>query len=434
MASHVPYDSMQQQIERVTSGYLAQAGNQSVNASKPLMSYKKGTISIEFKVDEFSRGNLLDVVDILNQYYNDKFELNLGMAQFQKYSLVAELRKGMFQKPREEDKIKVSFGLNTYDGSFDKKTNTLTFEKGTDLSQEEINCFLEVWKKYALKPKAEEAVAVGNVRENLSELGALVYKANHEFTWGSMAGYEKTKQEIRDTIILPFKHPEIYKNIGELARTHFITNVPRAVLFEGPPGTGKTTMARIIANESDAQLVYVPIESIMSMWYGVSEKKLSAIFDYCSELEKSILFLDEIDSLAGSRDNEMHEATRRILSVLLRKMQGFLSVDNVLTIGATNRADDLDEALISRFNRIISFPLPSQAERGAIFSYYAKHLEAENIEKLAKLTDSKSGRDIEDICGDAERIWASKIISDKSEVTAPSFEIYLEAIKSKSNN
>jgi SpoVK/Ycf46/Vps4 family AAA+-type ATPase len=427
----VSYDLMQQQIKREITDYLKDTRKEEINASAPELSYKQGKVRIGFRIEGLPKSEFLSVVDAMNEYYRVFSEMNHPW--YNAYEITAELDRDwtgkMSDKEKKANKIKVSLAFNKY-FSQGESTNEIVFEKESELSQEEISCFLAVWKMYAKKNDCSSA-SKENIIQSLTDQGAIVYDSNKDFTWSSIAGYEPVKKEVRETIILPFKHPEIYKKISQLTRVQETSNIPRAVLFEGVPGTGKTTMARIIANESGLPLIYVPIESIMSCWYGVAEKRLAHIFDYSSQFEKSIMFLDEIDSLAGSRDKEMHEATRRILSVLLRKMQGFMSIENVMTLGATNRINDLDRALLSRFNRTINFPLPAFEERKAIFKHYAKHMDEESLATLAQQTERKSGRDIEDICGDSERMWASKLISENAEASPPSLEAYLEALKFK---
>lgn len=191
--------------------------------------------------------------------------------------------------------------------------------------------------------------------QTLTEMGCTVYNKNSEdrkLDWNSLAGYEHVKREVEDTVLLSLKHPEEYNKIAERTREHFESNRPKAVLFDGPPGTGKTTTARIIASQVDVPLIYVPIESLVSKWYGDAEKSLAKVFDACEELGGSIVFIDEVDALATSRNQSgMHEATRRMLSVLLRRLDGFRQDGKgTLTVCATNRKSDLDAALLSRFD------------------------------------------------------------------------------------
>ncbi|KAM3749225.1 hypothetical protein ACB098_05G167100 [Castanea mollissima] len=262
-------------------------------------------------------------------------------------------------------------------------------------------------------PSAEKSVAsleaMGVKVYGLDE--APVYSSNIEISWDNIAGYDQQKREIEDTILLALHSPEVYDDIACETRQKFESNRPRAVLFDGPPGTGKTSCARVIANQAGVPLLYVPLEVVMSKYFGESERLLGKVFSLANELPNgAIIFLDEIDSFAVARDSEMHEATRRILSVLLRQIDGFEQDKKVVVIGATNRKQDLDLALISRFDSMINFGLPDQQNRQEITAQYAKHLSKPELDEVARVTEEMSGRDIRDVCQQAERSWASKII------------------------
>ncbi len=302
---------------------------------------------------------------------------------------------------------------------------TVEFKKDGDLTERDAECIVDVWTRLAADPHEREPAEV------LEELGARVYAQNEEWTWAQLGGYAETKRVVETTVVSPFLHGELFRQVARLARGKPGSNIPRAVLFEGPPGCGKTTMARVLANVSKAPLVYLPIESVMSMYYGESERRLAQVFEQANRYSRCILFLDEIDALAGSRDQFMHEATRRVLSVLLRNLAGIAQSEHVLVIGATNRAEDLDRALMSRFNRVVRFELPSSAERMEIFRLYAGHLANEHLEALAENSPGKSGRDIEDVCGEAERRWAHHLIGEGAQASPPRFDQYVEALASK---
>lgn len=269
--------------------------------------------------------------------------------------------------------------------------------------------------------------------EALTELGAKVYlpESQPDLEWSYLAGYEEAKQEIEDTIMLALEHPEIYDKITETTRYKPESNRPRAVLFEGPPGTGKTTSAKIIAQQVKIPMIYVPLEAVISKWYGEAEKNLGQIFDCCKEIGKCIIFIDEIDSLAQSREREMHEATRRMLSVFLRYLDGFDTSESVLVICATNRRTDLDPALQSRFSKVITFPIPDGPSRVAIFRRYARHLTEAQLETLGQDSHGLAGRDIKSVCEDAERRWAARML--RGEVSDPrvDFDLYTHALRSR---
>jgi ATP-dependent 26S proteasome regulatory subunit len=154
-----------------------------------------------------------------------------------------------------------------------------------------------IQKDTALSQQSHAAIA------KLQKLGVDVYNVDPQemathLSWDALAGYAHVKQEINDTVILALQNPALYEAIAKRTRCRFESNRPRAVLFEGPPGTGKTLSARIIAQHAGVPLIHLPVESVVSKWYGDSEKKLSAIFDACEELSGAILFIDEVMILA----------------------------------------------------------------------------------------------------------------------------------------
>ncbi|PNH00004.1 Cell division control protein 48 [Tetrabaena socialis] len=171
--------------------------------------------------------------------------------------------------------------------------------------------------------------------------------------------YEEQKRTIEDCLLLPLLRPDVYARLARATRKTFASNRPRAVLFEGPPGTGKTTSARVISSQAAVPLIYLPLEAVLSKWYGESEQQLSTVFKAAEALGGAIIFLDELDALGGNREGgNLHEASRRLLSVLLREMEGFDADKKTVVIGATNRKADLDTALLSRFDLAITFGLP----------------------------------------------------------------------------
>ncbi|KAL9146730.1 hypothetical protein ABFS82_13G129600 [Erythranthe guttata] len=314
--------------------------------------------------------------------------------------------------------------------SFDKAE--IEFMKQGSFTFEELDALASILqlagqpKRVEVRPR-EDAARTSTMDKTVSSLegmGVKVYglkqpyieNPNVDISWDNIAGYDNQKREIEDTILLALRSPEVYDDIARGTRCKFETNRPRAVLFEGPPGTGKTSCARVIANEAGVPLLYVPLEIILSKYYGESERLLGKVFSLANEIvDGTIIFLDEVDSVATARDSETHEATRRLLSVLLRQIDGFEQEKKVVVIAATNRKQDLDPALLSRFDSMITFDLPDHQTREAIVAQYAKHLTKSEMAELATATEEMSGRDIRDVCQQAERHWASKIIRGQAE-------------------
>eukprot|EP00802_Teleaulax_amphioxeia_P012417 Tamp_12459.p1 GENE.Tamp_12459~~Tamp_12459.p1 ORF type:complete len:586 (-),score=90.54 Tamp_12459:52-1599(-) len=294
--------------------------------------------------------------------------------------------------------------------------------------------------------QAEEDAAGGagggaSAAEQLVSMGAQVYncgpakKQADALPWDFLKGIDPIKEAIEDTVMLQLTNPTSYADV--IAGTRGAsghTNRPRAVLFEGPPGCGKTSMARMMASRAQLAMVYLPLEAVVSKWYGEAEKRLAKALDLTGQLASSsggkgvLLFLDEIEAVGMSRDSDMHEASRRLLSVLLRSIDGVQSKEGVLVIGATNRVGDIDAALRSRFDLAITFGLPELETREQIVKGYTHHLMPAQRRQLAQNLEGFSGRNIKEVCEDTERKWAARIVrGQEREKSLPPLSAYLAA-------
>jgi len=407
----IPFERMKEIVESEINKFIERS-NSSFNLS---IEFLKACTKIKFSIPPLTDYMLFDSLELLKRHIE-----NFRIISFEKghYSFQS-LNRNIFKTENITDNFKVDF--------FSLINPFVEFSKKGDLTMEEINSVTGIFK-------CLHKDSSFNPDKRLLELGASILERLNTPDWNYIAGYNEVKRKIKESIILPLKNPEIYKSIAHLTRKTYENNLPKAVLFEGPPGVGKTTAAKIIAHESNVPLVYVPVESIMSKWYGESSKNMSEIFDLCEMLGGAIIFLDEIDSLAGSRDNNMFEATRRILSVLLRKLDGINSIEKTIVIGATNRMEDLDRALISRFDQIIQFPYPDEKERSSIFSNYAKHLSDEECNHLGIRSSGLTGRNIKDICEQTERRWVRKVLVGDMELTPPPFDYYRQSLQMWKNS
>ncbi len=229
-------------------------------------------------------------------------------------------------------------------------------------------------------------------------------------------GYEDVKEHIENGVINAWQNKERFEEIARAKFKNIKDIVPNAVLFEGPAGTGKTTLANIIGSHLKYPFVYIPINSFMSKWYGEAEQRLAMIFEKIGELAElkggAVIMIDEIDEIGGNREKS-HEATGKITGVLLKKLDGMERIKNILLVGATNRKDVLDPALMSRFKYSQYFRLPNEVEIAKIVSYYLPELIGIPPESLAPYIGKISGRHIKNTCEDVTRIAIQNEIDDK---------------------
>ncbi|MFI5412547.1 MAG: AAA family ATPase [Candidatus Micrarchaeales archaeon] len=233
---------------------------------------------------------------------------------------------------------------------------------------------------------------------------------NQTETFDDIGNYDPTKRELKEAIILP---------IEERGVSHAYNIKPtKGVLFFGPPGTGKTMMMRALANEIHAGFFYVKATNLISAYPGESERLIINIFNIAKKNAPCVLFFDEIDSLALSRENPSIDDTHRhVLSQLLSEMDGFQKVKGVIVVGATNRPDLLDKAIIrpGRFDKLIYMPLPDFNGRKKIFKIYLEKLPVSsdiNLNQLAEKTERYSGADIKGVCETIAQIIAQEATSE----------------------
>jgi vacuolar protein-sorting-associated protein 4 len=212
-----------------------------------------------------------------------------------------------------------------------------------------------------------------------------------------VAGLEEAKRALREAIILPMKRPDLFKG----AR-----NPWRGILLFGAPGTGKTLLARAVATEVDATFFNVSASSIISKWLGESEKLVQQLFDSAIDKQPSLIFIDEVDSIASARGGGEHDAMRRVKTTMMTMMDGVTTKkeDRIVVIGATNLPWELDPAFRSRFEKRIYINLPDLPARSKIFEIHTKGVECDpsvDWNLLGEVSEGYSGRDIQLLCREA---------------------------------
>jgi transitional endoplasmic reticulum ATPase len=210
-------------------------------------------------------------------------------------------------------------------------------------------------------------------------------------TYEDIGGLSDEVKKVREMIELPLRHPELFERLG--------VEAPKGVLLHGPPGTGKTLLAKAVAGETNANFVSIGGPEIMSKFYGESEERLREIFKQAEENAPTIIFIDEIDSIAPKRDEVTGETERRVVAQLLALMDGLQARGKVVVIGATNRPNALDPAIRrpGRFDREIEINIPNRNGRLEILQIHTRGMPLDkdiDLEKLADLTHGYAGADL----------------------------------------
>ena len=242
--------------------------------------------------------------------------------------------------------------------------------------------------------------------------------------WDEVGGLEDVKQQLKETVEWPLTNPEGFERLG--------IKPPRGLLLYGPPGNGKTLIAKAIATESAANFIAIKGPEVMSKWVGESEKKLREVFRKAKQVSPCIVFLDELDALAPTRgtggDNNVSD---RLVDQLLTSMDGLENMEGVITIGATNRPEIIDQALLrpGRFDRMILVGEPDEDARKKILKIHTKSVPLKNVKLgvLAKKMVGYTGADIESVVREAA-ILALRKDHKAKEVTMKHFEEALELV------
>jgi transitional endoplasmic reticulum ATPase len=246
-------------------------------------------------------------------------------------------------------------------------------------------------------PAAEAVIITQRTTFVISEKGEAL-RGVPQVSYEDIGGLKEEIQKVREMIELPLRHPEIFEKLG--------VEAPKGVLLYGPPGTGKTLLAKAVANESNAHFISISGPEIMSKFYGESEARLREIFKEAKEKAPSIIFIDEIDSIAPKREEVTGEVERRVVSQLLSLMDGLEARGKVIVIAATNRPNALDPALRrpGRFDREIEIKVPDKKGRLEILQIHTRHMPLApdvDLEKLASVTHGFVGADLEYLCKEA---------------------------------
>jgi len=297
----------------------------------------------------------------------------------------------------------------------------------------------EVTDELRAELEPDDRVAVNNSLsivkklEQETDVRARVMQVDHspDVTYADVGGLEEQMNEVRETVEMPLKHPGMFDDVG--------VEPPSGVLLHGPPGTGKTMLAKAVANETDATFIKMAGSELVHKFIGEGAKLVRDLFEVARENEPSVLFVDEIDAIASKRTDSKTSGdaeVQRTMMQLLSEMDGFDERGEVRIIAATNRFDMLDEAILrpGRFDRLIEVPKPDHEGRRVIFEIHSREMNVADdvdFDRLAELSDDLSGADIKAICTEAGMF---AIRDDRTRITYADFREAYEKVAEGPND
>lgn len=259
------------------------------------------------------------------------------------------------------------------------------------------------------KPSTKPVIVSEQTEFKLGAMTKVIDNSIPRITYDDLGGLRNEVQKIREMVELPMRHPELFEKLG--------VEAPKGVLLYGPPGTGKTLLAKAVAGETNSHFTSLSGPEIIGKFYGESEERLRDIFKQAEENAPSIIFIDEIDSIAPKREEVTGEVEKRIVSQLLTLMDGMKSRGKVVVIAATNRPDSIDPALRrpGRFDREIEIGIPDQQGRREILNIHTRGMPIEekvNLDQIARVTHGFVGADLEVLAKEAAMRSLRKILPD----------------------
>ena len=265
--------------------------------------------------------------------------------------------------------------------------------------------------------------------EKDANVSGMEIETKPDITYDQIGGLEEQIMEVKETVELPLTEPELFEKVG--------IEPPKGILLYGPPGTGKTLLAKAVANETNATFIKIVASEFVKKYIGEGARLVREVFELAKEKAPAIIFIDELDAVAAKRLKSSTSGDRevqRTLMQLLAELDGFESRGDIGIIGATNRPDILDPALLrpGRFDRFIEVPLPNVDGRREILKIHTKNMsldEEVSIDSLAELTDELSGADLKAVCTEAG-MFAIRDKRDK--ITLEDFMDAIDKVMSKS--